>query len=245
MDSVAFVVKTVLMYLSYILLGLSVAMVTYSYFRAYRDSPDGKVTPSEVWQIMVRRIGAVLGASLLLIVAFALLSGLFVVAADLLGGAGAFLIFLMLFPLIYFIVVLLLYLPVVIIEGTGVIPAFRRCFELIKSKWWSTFGLYFVTAFVGQIVAFVFILPVYIAMGVSTFFTVRDGTESLTENNPFGWYGALLAVAVLVGYIFSQTIIQTAMSFQYFNLVERSEGKGLMDKIENLGDEKKEDEGSY
>jgi hypothetical protein len=122
--------------------------------------------------------------------------------------------------LVYLAVTLSLFFPVLWLEDNSLAGTLGRCFQLIKGRWWATFGLIAVVGIIQAMMAFVFIVPQYAVM-----------------------FGKMLRVpgldsdilGVLAQCIFTYTIPLLAMAFQYFNLVEQKEGLGLRLLVHELG----------
>jgi hypothetical protein len=138
-------------------------------------------------------------------------------------------------PGIYLIIVLSLALPALFFERQGVFSAIGRSFGLIKQKWWSTFGLMIVISFMMNAVSFIFIIPFYVfySMGM---LTMLDGTGSGMDVQSLG-YQAGMTISVIImflGNFIAYCLPIVAISFQYFNLVERQQSVGLLADIDKL-----------
>jgi hypothetical protein len=136
-------------------------------------------------------------------------------------------------PSIYFSVVLSLLGPIMIIERKSFSQAFSRSFFLISEKWWSTFGLIVVTTIIGGVMAITFAIPQY-------FFTFLIASHKVanTSSQPALWEQIGIVVSGMIYTIGSnllQSIVVVAVTFQYYNLVERKEAKGLLSKVEDFG----------
>jgi len=120
-------------------------------------------------------------------------------------------------------------------EGRGFFESMRRSFNLIKGKWWSTFGLIFVLYLVMMMISYIPIIPLYIIMAVSV---VHDVSAD-PDTNPLQGMGIMMTVFMAVYYmiqILLAALPNVGIAFQYFNLVEMKEARGLMSSIENFGD---------
>jgi hypothetical protein len=135
-------------------------------------------------------------------------------------------------PGIYVAITLSLIGPVMIIEGRDLGAALSRCFSLITEKWWSTFGLTFVTGIIASTMAFFFAIPQYV-------FMFLIGIHRINATDPPAlWQQAGLIVSSMIytmGANLLQSIVMVAILFQFYNLVERREARGLMDKVESFG----------
>jgi hypothetical protein len=136
-------------------------------------------------------------------------------------------------PGIYLMVVLSLIAPIMIIERKSFGDAFSRSFKLISDKWWSTFGLIFVTTLIAGFMAFVFAIPQYIFTFLIAFHKTSD-----VGAQPELWQQAGLVIGTMIysfGANLLQSIVFIAVAFQFYNLVERREAQGLMNKVESFG----------
>ncbi|TGE23033.1 hypothetical protein [Hymenobacter metallicola] len=206
--------------ISFILLLVTV----YSYVRlvlVHEQVP----TPAQVWQDIKSRIGR-------LIMAFMFLFGIYIMLIALVTGLTALsdsfaLLFVVLFPLIIYIMVpLSLYFPVLWLEEGGVWQALLRCFYLIKGKWWSTLGLLFVAGMIQSMLSMLFALPQY---------AVLFGKMLKIPGLESDVFGVITQCLFVLGIMVTYTIPLLAIVFQYFNLVERREGLGLRSLVDSIG----------
>lgn len=166
------------------------------------------ITVAEIWADMQPNIGRVVITSLLV--------GLATFVAALL----------LVIPGIYVGIVLSLALPVTIFEGSDFSQTWSRCFQLIKEKWWSTLGLLFVMAMLVGVVSFIFTAPAAV-LGFMIGAKLMPGVPT-----------TVIVVAqafATVGQYLLYSILYVGLGFQYFNLVERQEGTGLLSEIDSIG----------
>jgi len=149
--------------------------------------------------------------------------------------------FALIIPGIFLMVVLGLSVPALFFEQKGIFEAIGRSFKLIKGKWWSTFGLLFVSSILMYAVSMIFILPFYVFYFLSIF-TLVEETGITTDMNAWWFQGGmtLSVMFMFLGSYLTYSIPMVALSFQYFNLVERQESFGLMHEIEQLDNENEE-----
>ncbi len=139
-------------------------------------------------------------------------------------------------PGIYLAVALSIAIPVYVFEGVSVGAAFTKSFKLINGKWWSTFGLLFITGLIAGVISYIFAIPMYILM----FGEMFANQEALVSNPESvyeiftSWYSSLSMALVMVGSFCTYMIPMIALSFQYFNLSERKEGTGLKQQIQDF-----------
>ena len=168
------------------------------------------ITPALVWNKIMENIGASILAQIL---SFILI----------LVGMLFFII-----PGFYLAVSLQLFMMITVREKLPAIDSLKRSYELNKGKWWSTFGLILIMSIVTGIVGLVFQLP---AIMVTVMSTLGLGS-GIANAKPFLIGASALA---MVGTTIVQGLIWVAVAFQYYNLMERSEGTGLRAEIESLG----------
>lgn len=111
-------------------------------------------------------------------------------------------------------------------------PALRRSMDLIKNYWWQTFGALFVIGIIYQIIATIFTLPTMITQFSSIFtpdFSGINTDRSLALD--------LLTMTIGAFAYLTSTIVYVFLAVHYYNLRERKESTGLMDKISELENE--------
>jgi hypothetical protein len=178
----------------------------------------------EVWQGVKKSFGRILGSLFL---------GYIVIFIG---------CFLLVIPGIYAILPVLL-LPVIIVrEKLGFFSALGRAFKLISGKWWSTFGLLFVCTIILVLISYLFAIPFYLISGAKMFTTISSDTSPSTTSEILGIVASTVYNLVALTLY---TLPLTALAFQYFNLVERKESAGLMEKINTVGSSSKKNEGTY
>jgi hypothetical protein len=213
---------------------LLLSSTVYGFVRVRMDTPVAEaVQPAQVWAYIRSRLGRVVLAWLLLsalgtavmVVVFGVMFALIGTGGGQ-GGAAVGIVFLLFFPLMWALVCLALYFPVLWMEDTDVWTALRRSFYLVRGKWWSTFGLYFVVAMIQGIINYMFAIPMY---GLMVMKMLKiPGLES-------GVLSIIAASIYALGVVFTSVLPLVAMLFQYFNLVERKEGLGLRLMVDSLG----------
>ncbi|GAB4047201.1 hypothetical protein [Spirosoma litoris] len=210
---------------------LVVSLVTYAHMKVYArktqqnaliGSGPVDISVTEVWEEMQPLIGRGIVISVLSsIIAFA--ATLFFVI-----------------PGIYVGIVLSLGLVVTTFEGTDFGQTWNRCFALIRDKWWSTLGIIFVMGIISGVIGLIFTLPA----GILSFLVTAKLLPDMS-----GFWLILGNVVATVGSTLLRSIIYVALGFQYTNLVERQEGRGLQSAIDSIGTSTSQprasDEGSF
>ncbi len=212
-----------MMLVSWLTINLIIS-VTYSYMKLYNEGVAKETSVGEVFRLALSKYGGLL-----------LLS--FIVTLVTIVGAFFFLL-----PGIYLGITLSIAYPIFMFEKGGVGNAFSRSFTLIREKWWSTFGLIFISYLISYVVQMVFSVP-FIVVYVMEMFTVVEEIES-NQGDPsaimdiFSSSYMTFAMAVsMVGTYITYSIPLIALGYQYSNLVERSEGRGLMNEIKEFDSE--------
>lgn len=119
-------------------------------------------------------------------------------------------------------------------EKVGFFAALFRSFYLVRDKWWSTFGLITVLVIIVSTISYLFIIPWYVVTLVTTMHSVTTNTF---QEPSAGW--KLLTMVLFTLYYLSQMVMYAlpniGVAFQYFNLVELKEARGLLTDIQLLG----------
>ncbi|GAB3987388.1 hypothetical protein GCM10028807_07400 [Spirosoma daeguense] len=197
---------------------LAVNLATYAHMRVYaRKTSPGSPEPlngvvdisvTEVWEEMQ----PVLGRGIIISILSSIVAGV----------AALFFII----PGIYVAIVLSLGLVVTSFEGTDFGQTWNRCFTLIRDKWWSTFGLIFVMGIISGILGLLFTIPAGVIGFLASLKLLPDG---------LGIWLVLGSVISTVGSTLLRALIYIAIGFQYTNLVEQQEGRGLLSAIDSIG----------
>jgi hypothetical protein len=118
--------------------------------------------------------------------------------------------------------------PVMIIENTSFGYAFGQVFRLIRDNWWTTFGVLFVTGLIVYFCTLIVVLPTSAFNIGSVLLHKTKGIQlSLT---------ASIITAVLGAFCHIFYILPiTALALCYFNLTETKDATGLMERINQLG----------
>ena len=209
-------------YIGFIFLSMFSALLNFSvifnFMRLYQNKYPEEITVTEILNVSWRTI--------LPLFLISVLAAVFITS-----GFIAFII-----PGFYLMIVLSLSLPILFFEGKGVFESIGRSFRLIRGKWWSTFGLLFVATILMYAVSMICILPFYVFYFISIF-SLMDQSGITTDTSSWWFQGGmtLSVMFMILGSFLTYSIPIVALSFQYFNLVERQESVGLMSEIDQLG----------
>ena len=117
---------------------------------------------------------------------------------------------------------------VAVIEERNPFDSISRSWDLVQGHWWFTFATYLVMNIITSFMSYVLIIPMSILFG---FLAASGADNSAMIGTGMGlFYGLLIVVASLFS-----VLMLIAMALQYFNLIERKEGRGLREQIEELG----------
>lgn len=137
--------------------------------------------------------------------------------------------FFFLIPGIYVMPAMMLFFPVMIYENASFSYSFDRAFKLIKGHWWSTFGAMLIIYFITLATQSLASLPAIIFTLFSAF---TEGAKGLSNT--------AIIISTTVQYLCQVFMIIpiVGISLCYFNLVERLDSAGLMDRIGQMGTSK-------
>lgn len=198
--------------------------VTYTYIRLYNEGVAKETSVGDVFRLALKKYGGILLLGILI------------------GLSVVFGMFFFIIPGIYLAVTLSLAYPIYVFEDISPTDAFGRTFRLIRQKWWSTFGILIVTALLAYVVQLLFNLPLMVVYLMNIFTIVEESANNPGDPQAFmdmfsSWYMAVALAITMLGTYLSYCIPQIGLAYQYSNLVERSEGKGLMNEIEDFDKE--------
>jgi hypothetical protein len=186
---------------------VSMQVAIGAYIKFYVENDGRKPGIEEVWEIFKKYFFRVL--------LFSLPMGISIVL-----GAMFCLV-----PGVYLWVVLVPYSMVIMIEDTSFSETYYRCFNLVKDRFWMSFGIYFVVILIYYISSYVIGLMVSAIFGLGAYLTTKDLGITI------GVVTSFFSIFLLSFYI----IVAVSVAFQYFNLAEIKDGKGILQRISNLG----------
>jgi len=127
-------------------------------------------------------------------------------------------------PGIYLAIAMAFFTIIIVHENASIGQSISRSFKIVKGHWWRTFGLILVFGMIIGTASYIFIIPIYIVIFSAALSgtTISGGSVIVI----------VLSVALyFVAYMFLISLQQILVSFQYFNLVTKKEGLGLVDRI--------------
>jgi hypothetical protein len=189
--------------------------IVFSYMKIFFEDPYEPIEVKTVWKVSRKYILSMLGA--------------FLVTKLLVSISFFFFII----PAIYVGVVFSIIYPIVVFEDKGFVDALTRCFELMKEKWWSTWGIQLVFV---PVVTLFFIGFVRAGFSLYGIIQTAFSFNLLFEELYIFWFTLIFFIIFFVLYaIYSYMYV--VLAFQYGYLVERKESTGIISKINNIGNE--------
>jgi len=203
------------------LAGSMVITVSLTYLRLYNEGVAKEMAVGDVLRLSLKKYGGVL------------------ILGVLIGFIIFFSFLFFILPGIFMMFVLPLCFATYMFEDISAPSAIGRTFKLLKEKWWSTFGIGFVGYILAYVIQMVFSVP-FLIVYLINIFTLFDEMSTnpgdptaMFEFFSSGYMAVVFAISMVGGYL-SYSIPLIAYGYQYANLVERSEGRGLMTEIEDF-----------
>lgn len=130
------------------------------------------------------------------------------------------------FPGVYVFPAVSIFYPIMVIENASLAYSFNRSFKLLQNEWWPTAGVILVIFIITYACTMFVQLPATIIAMISAF---THAEKPITKT-----YAIVTSISQYLSQVFLIIPI-VAATFVYFNLVERKESTGLMDRIDGLG----------
>lgn len=212
-------------FLTMVLTGSIIPTISYGYMKAYQHNMPEDITVAKVTRGFGKRYISMLG--------------FIIIALVLVFFSSIFLIL----PGIYMFTVLSLGFAIVAFEDANPFTAIGRCFTVIKDHFFNTLLLVIVVGLIAYVVSGLFSLPQAAMFFIWSFSSLQEGTINTSE---MPGYMQALSIAFSVfqtfGTIIAYSLVYIAISYQYANLIERRESRGLMSRIGKMDMEQQEDE---
>ncbi len=188
---------------------VSMRVVLGAFIKFYVENNNTAPTIEQVWNIFIKYFFKVLIFSIPIFLLI-LAGTLFCVA-----------------PGIWLLVVLMPFDLILIIEEASFESAFLRSFTLIRENFWISLAIYFVAALIYSFSSGIIGIIVGVIVAAATFISTNNiGTTA-------GIATSFLLVVSRVFYI----IFFVSAALHYYNLVERHDGTGIMQRVENMGND--------
>jgi hypothetical protein len=236
--SLSFWLEILLMISFFMISGVTTIASINNYMILYEEKQSNKIEVSEVWTKVRETFPMYLGTMFLFTIVIMLAYVIMLIPVFLLAAISPWLIF---FGVIFFMVAavyvtisLSLVFFVRNYEKAGFTTSLFRSFNLVKGKWWSTFGLimilYTIVAFVSN---FIFMIPYYAVMIPMMLHNVGEPSVAQSGGSMAIFITIFFAIFYLVQMVM-YTFPNVGIAFQYFNLVEMKEARGLMQSIDTF-----------
>jgi len=234
--SVTFWLQIVLMILLFLVSSIMSIATINNYIILYEERQSNNISVNDVW-LRVREtfwmyFRTTLVFFLLAIVVYVVL----VIPVALLAAISPALIFLgimaMFCGLIYLIISVSMTYIIRAYEKKSFFDAIARSFKLVRDKWWSTFGIIMVLYLVMITISYIFMIPWYIATITSA---LHNTSTEMIQTPMMTWTTVIFFTLYYLAQMVLGALPNIGIAFQYFNLVELKEAKGLLGKIDTLG----------
>ncbi|HQU72253.1 MAG TPA: hypothetical protein PLG66_08150, partial [Calditrichia bacterium] len=210
---------TLLVILSSIIFGITV----FIYMGAYTAGTLESLSTGALIRQTLRGIARAVG----LYLPFGLFMALFLFPLMIVPVAGVLAVFGL---VVYGAVILTMGYAALIIENRGIGESVRRAVDLLKGLWWQTFGLLVTLA----IQTYLFMIVILIPLVVTLALTSANTPEGTLPFENIGWVAALASFLYFSVAAIMQMVFNIAIGVQYFNLSERKEMTGLLNKLEAI-----------
>lgn len=209
------------------------------YIIIYDQKRSNQIEVSEVWNLVRKAFWQYLGTSILFFVLLMIAYVVLLIPVFILANISGVLVFFGALFVVGAIVFLIfsssLTYFIQLYEKKNFLDAVGRSMRLVNSgKWWSTFGLIMVLYLIMMTVSYVFIIPYYVVLFTESLHSVSTGTAVEPSSSWKMWTIVFFTLYYMAQMLLS-SLPNVGIAFQYFNLVELKEAKGLMSQIENLG----------
>lgn len=247
LQSPSFVMQFFGIILFMLLGGVFTVSTTHAYMFLYREKGSASIEIREVWQRVRKTFWmnflGMMGFTFFLVLALIILMIPLGILVFLFAAAGSTVIssiVLVVGYLAYYVFTFFLVINFSMIftiqnfELIGFFKSIDRIFFFNRGKWWSTFGIGGINVYVQYVFAIILFLPGYLIMILQATHSMSD--TPLSEPSFISQLITSISfVLYFLGSILLSALPMVALAFQYFNLVELKLSKGLMSRIETLG----------
>lgn len=128
-------------------------------------------------------------------------------------------------PGIYLGVVLMPFPIIIMVEDETLGGAFSRCFAIIKTNFWPSFGIYIIAYLIYAFSAMIISTVVGVVAGLLSYFTTQDISKTV------GIVTSILSISSHLFYI----IFFVSAVLNYFSLAEKHDGTGILQRLDKIG----------
>jgi hypothetical protein len=206
---------------------LLIQAVVLGYVERYRRGEAGAVTPEALWEAAKETFVPVLSTTFIAMGLFFACGIALAFVATIVPVLGALAVLALMAGVVYLFPILTLLYVERVAERDGFWEGFETTRDYVKGHWWATFGLLVVVTLIVFGIMMVLAIPGALVQTAFGFNTLEGGGDVEVVALAVS---ALLGVLVYAAYV----IPITAAAFQYFSLVERKEGTGLLMRVDAL-----------
>lgn len=224
-------------FLASIISNLVVIGTVFSFMICYNEKGPGNVLVSDVSSKLFKNFGRIIVTFLSFLLLMLPLVAIAVGLGFAFVSAGTGMIFL--YVLILFFCLLIIMPPLfwfstsvylsVLNDDVGPFTAFRKVSKVMRGNFWWTWVIVFCALLLIGIISFVFSLPQVIYQFVLTFSAIKGGGGEVST--------AFIIVTAIC--TFFTTVVHSTLhiisGFHYYSLVEEKDGKGLLERIDEIG----------
>jgi hypothetical protein len=215
----------------FIAVGLAVQYaVVHDYTRLLlegRKKEDIKV--ADVWQLVKRDVWKAVGINIVIAVIIILCVAVLVLLVAAMGPIAILFVLIGMVGIFILFVKLSLSFPAALLENYSVFNSLARSWSMTQGMFWSTIGTVFILGLVVGVCSYVLYIPIFIML----FLVGMHGGNM--DIDPL--WKTLIIVFQSLGYLIifmAYMIPSIGLILQYLNCVERREGHGLLERIDNL-----------
>ena len=233
-----FWIKMLLMMVFLLISGVITIATINNYLLLYAERKTNKIEVGEVWQRVRETFWMYFFTTLLFAVLALAAYILLIIPMAVFTAISAFLVFLGILGFIAVFIYLLISASLIYIirawERIGFFEALTRSFKLVRNKWWSTFGIILILYLIMGIISYIPLIPMYVVMFANSLHNADPASFDAPSLSWEMWTTVFFTLYYLIQ-MFLNTLPQIGIAFQYFNLVELKEAKGLLTDINTLG----------
>lgn len=238
--SISFWVQMMLLAISLVVAGVMTLSAVNNYMLLYEEKRTNKIEVHDVWNRVRDTFGMYLSTTILFTVLYIAVIIVMMIPFALFAAISPVLVFFGVFIFIgllfYIVISISLTFFVRAYERIGFFESLARSFKLVQGKWWSTFGLIVILYIVASFASMIFYIPGYILTMINMLHSLESGAVAEPSST------MQLITVILMTFYYLVSMVMNALpnigiAFQYFNLVELKEAKGLLTSIESFGQE--------
>jgi hypothetical protein len=234
--SVNFWLQVILMFSLFLLSSIMSIATVNNYIILYEEKQTNNIDVSDVWKRVRETFWMYFWTTLIFFLLAVLATFVLALPIGLLAAISPFLIVLGVLAMccagVYLMFSVSLTYIVRAYEKKGFFESLARSFRLVRDKWWSTFGIIFLLYIVMATISYIFMIPWYVVTLTSE---LHNTSTEMLDQSAMTWSTMVLFTFYYLAQMVLGALPNIGIAFQYFNLVEMKEAKGLLGKIDTLG----------